>query len=59
MSRGLTDPFVEDEDDIPASNGDIMSVVLTLFVLVESLHQRLDAAGFPTLERSQEVRDGE
>lgn len=59
MSRGLTDPIEDNEDDIPASNSDIMSVVLTLFVLVESLHQRLDAAGFPTLQPSEGAAGGE
>lgn len=50
MSRGLTDPFVDDsEEGLPSSNEDIMGVVVSLFMLVEGLHQRLDLMGVPML----------
>lgn len=50
MSRGLTDPFVdESEDGLPSSNEDIMGVVVSLFMLVEGLHQRLDLMGVPVI----------
>lgn len=55
MSRGLTDPFEPEEEGLPASNEDIMGVVLAVFMMVENLHQRLDVAGFAKVE----VEDGE
>jgi len=58
MSRGLTDPF-EEEPNVPASNEDIMGVVLTLFMMVENLHQRLDVAGFAKVESAEEFLNGE
>lgn len=58
MSRGLTDPF-EEEPELPASNEDIMNVVLSLFLMVENLHQRLDVAGFAKVESAEEFLGGE
>jgi len=62
MSRGLTDPIEEpDDSELPASNEDIMAVVLSVFMMVESLHQRLDLANFPKIPMmpSGEFTDGE
>jgi len=55
MSRGLTDPFVDDsEEGLPSSNEDIMGVVVSLFMLVEGLHQRLDLMGVPVVQPFEE-----
>jgi hypothetical protein len=54
MSRGLTDPFEPEEEGLPASNEDIMGVVLSIFMMLENLHQRLDAGGFPLVEGPDE-----
>lgn len=58
MSRGLTDPFEPEEEIIPASNEDIMSVLLAVFMMVENLHQRLDVAGFAQVESPEEFING-
>ncbi len=55
MSRGLTDPFEPEEEGVPASNEDIMGVVLAIFMMVENLHQRLDLAGFALAEEPEIV----
>ncbi len=57
MSRGLTDP-IEEESEIPASNEDIMNVVVTLFMMIENLHQRLDVAGFAQVESPEDFNNG-
>lgn len=61
MSRGLTDPFEPEEDGLPASNEDIMGVALAVFMMVENLHKRLDAANIPQVDSDEplEGEDGE
>lgn len=59
MSRGLVDPFEPEEEGLPASNEDIMGVVLSVFMMIENLHQRLDVAGFAKVESAEEFLNGE